>query len=123
MGNNSPSTEQPITHDFDEQELDNFGDTLNRLTSCDCPACVHYRRWLCHPQRTKMLLRLQNRLRELRQSALKRFSDNPFRPPNLTPEQIERIEERNKALRIFRETGDEGPAIEVGIFPKPKTEN
>ena len=46
-----------------------------------------------------------------------RFSDNPFRDPNLTPEQVERIEKRNEALRIFRETGDEGPAIEVGLFP------
>ena len=50
-----------------------------------------------------------------------RFSDNPFRDPNLTPEQVAKIEERNKALRIFRETGDEGPAIAVGIFPaKPE---
>ena len=41
-----------------------------------------------------------------------RFSDNPFRDPNLTPEQVARIEARNKALRIYRETRDEGPAIE-----------
>ena len=34
-----------------------------------------------------------------------RFSDNPFRDPNLTPEQVERIEKRNEALRIYRETG------------------
>lgn len=47
-----------------------------------------------------------------------RFSDSPFRDPNLTPEQVERIEQRNRALRIYRETGDEGPAIEAGIFPK-----
>ena len=47
-----------------------------------------------------------------------RFSDNPFRDPNLTPEQVERIEKRNEALRIYRETGDEGPAIEIGLFPK-----
>ena len=47
-----------------------------------------------------------------------RFSDNPFRDPNLTPEQVERIEKRNEALRIYRETGDEGPAIEAGLFPK-----
>ncbi len=50
-----------------------------------------------------------------------RFSDNPFRDPNLTPEQVERIEARNKALRIFRETGDKGPAIEAGIFPAKPT--
>ena len=47
-----------------------------------------------------------------------RFSDNPFRDPNLTPQQIERIEARNKALRIYRATGDDGPAIEIGLFPK-----
>ncbi len=46
-----------------------------------------------------------------------RFSDNPFRDPNLTPEQVERLEERNKALRVYRETGDEGPAIALGLFP------
>ena len=46
-----------------------------------------------------------------------RFSDNPFRDPNLTPEQVERIEKRNEALRIYRETGDTGPAIEAGLFP------
>ena len=49
-----------------------------------------------------------------------RFSDNPFRDPNLTPEQVERIEKRNEALRIYRETGDEGPAIEIGLFPGPE---
>ena len=47
-----------------------------------------------------------------------RFSDNPFRRSDLTPEQVERIEKRNKALRIFRETGDKRPSIEAGIFPK-----
>ena len=46
-----------------------------------------------------------------------RWTDNPFRRPDLTPEQIERIEARNKALCIYRETGDEGPAIEAGLFP------
>ena len=47
-----------------------------------------------------------------------RFSDNPFRDPNLTPEQVERLEARNRALRIFRETGDTGPAEALGLFPK-----
>ncbi len=51
-----------------------------------------------------------------------RFSDNPFRDPNLSPEQVERIEKRNEALRIYRETGDRGPAVEAGLFPsKPET--
>ena len=55
-----------------------------------------------------------------RRPANNRFSDNPFRSPNLTPEQVERIEKRNEALRIYRETGDTGPAIEVGLFPAPE---
>ncbi len=46
-----------------------------------------------------------------------RFSDNPFRDPNLTPEQVERIEERNAALRLYRETGDMRPAVALGLFP------
>ena len=50
-----------------------------------------------------------------------RFSDNPFRDPDLTLEQVERIEKRNDALRIYRETGDEGPAIEIGLFPAKPT--
>ena len=50
-----------------------------------------------------------------------RWTDNPFRPPNLPPEKVAILEERNKALRIFRETGDEGPAIALGLFPaKPE---
>ena len=35
-----------------------------------------------------------------------RFSDNPFRDPNLTPEQVRVIEARNQALRLHRATGD-----------------
>ncbi len=46
-----------------------------------------------------------------------RFSDNPFRDPNLPPEKVAILEERNKALRAYRETGDEGPAIALGLFP------
>ena len=47
-----------------------------------------------------------------------RFSDNPFRDPNLTPEQVRVIEARNEALRLHRATGDPRPAIEVGLFPQ-----
>ena len=50
-----------------------------------------------------------------------RFSDSLFRDPNLTPEQVARIEKRNEALRIYRETGDTGPAIEAGLFPSKET--
>ena len=49
--------------------------------------------------------------------ASSRFSDNPFRDPHLSPEQVDRIEKRNKALRIYRETGDDSLAIKIGLFP------
>ena len=49
-----------------------------------------------------------------------RFSDNPFRSPDLTPEQKARLDERDRAIRIFRETGDPGPAQEAGWFPSPE---
>lgn len=51
-----------------------------------------------------------------------RFSDNPFRDPNLSPEQVAVIEKRNEALRHYQETGDDGPAIEAGLFPSPEEE-
>ena len=47
-----------------------------------------------------------------------RFSDNPFRDPNLTPEQVAVIEARNEAMREYRETGDPTKAQELGLFPK-----
>ena len=47
-----------------------------------------------------------------------RFSDNPFRDPNLTPEQVRVIEARNDAIRIYHATGDPRPAIEAGLFPE-----
>ena len=46
-----------------------------------------------------------------------RWTDNPFRRPDITPEQLEWIEKRNEATRIFRETGDDTMAIEIGLFP------
>ena len=52
-----------------------------------------------------------------------RFSDNPFRDPNLTPEQVDRIEKRNEALRIYRKTGDDTLAIEIGLFPPKNRES
>ena len=47
-----------------------------------------------------------------------RFSDNPFRDPNLTPEQVRVIGARNDAIRIYHATGDPRPAIEAGLFPE-----
>ena len=50
-----------------------------------------------------------------------RFTDNPFRNPNATPEQIERIEKRAAATRIYRQTGDTTKAEDSGLFPlKPR---
>lgn len=50
-----------------------------------------------------------------------RWTDNPFRRPDLTPEQLEWIKKRNEATRIFQETGDDTMAIEIGLFD-PKEE-
>ena len=46
-----------------------------------------------------------------------RWTDNPFRRPDITPEELEWIKKRNEATRIFRETGDDTMAIEIGLFP------
>ncbi len=55
-----------------------------------------------------------------RDAARSRFTDNPFRDPNATPEQLEWLRKRDEALRIFQETGDRGPAVAIGLFnPKP----
>ena len=40
-------------------------------------------------------------------SGSSRFSDNPFRDPNATPEQIAWLENRNKNMRLYRQTGDQ----------------
>ena len=45
-----------------------------------------------------------------------RFTDNPFRPPNLSPEQVAKLDERMAAIRIYQQTGDRGPAIKAGLF-------
>ena len=53
-------------------------------------------------------------------STIARFSDNPFRPKDLSPEENAWRDKRNEALRIFRQTGDKTMAQEIGLFPKPK---
>ena len=45
-----------------------------------------------------------------------RFTDNPFRLPGLTNEQLEWLEKRNRAVRIYHETGDSTLAEEIGLF-------
>ena len=54
--------------------------------------------------------------------ALARFSDNPFQPVNPSPEQLEWYAKRDEALRLYRESGDESLAIEIGLFPSHKGE-
>ena len=51
-----------------------------------------------------------------------RWTDNPFREPNLPPERLKWLEMRNEATRIFHETGDDTMAIEIGLFPPHKAE-
>ena len=47
-----------------------------------------------------------------------RFSDNPFRDPNLSPDQVAKLDARNAALREYRKTGDPTELQEMGLFPK-----
>ena len=45
-----------------------------------------------------------------------RFTDNPFRLPGLTHDQLDWLEKRNLAVKIYRETGDATLAEEIGFF-------
>ena len=47
-----------------------------------------------------------------------RWTDNPFRRPNLTPEQLAWIETRNVAMRVYHDMGDTRLAEDIGLFPK-----
>ncbi len=51
-----------------------------------------------------------------------RWTDNPFRQPGLSQEQLDWLNKRNEATRIFQETGDDIMAIEIGLFP-PREES
>lgn len=44
-----------------------------------------------------------------------RFTDNPFRDPNLPPEKREWLNRRNAAIRHWQNTGDPGPVAEFGF--------
>ena len=52
-----------------------------------------------------------------------RFSEPFTRPPNLSEEQNAKIDQQNEAIRIYRETGDEQPAIDAGLFPSQEEED
>ena len=58
------------------------------------------------------------------EQATSRFTDNPFRDPNLPPDKVAYLDKRNAALRHWRETGDPGPAQEFGFnLPDRRTES
>ena len=63
-----------------------------------------------------------NREEILDDGARSRFSDNPFQPPNASPELLEWYRKRDEAIRIWRETGDDSMAIEIGLFPSREEE-
>ena len=44
-----------------------------------------------------------------------RFSDNPFRDPNMAPEKAAQLDRRNAAIRHWQDTGDPEPAREFGF--------
>ena len=45
-----------------------------------------------------------------------RFTDYPFRLPGLTNKQVEWLDQRNCAIKIFRDTGDSSLAEDIGLF-------
>ncbi len=51
-----------------------------------------------------------------------RFIDNPFRPRDLSPEQVDRIEQLSAALDFHRETGDRTMLEELGFAVGQATE-
>ena len=79
------------------------------------------RRWLMFYYKNRF-----NEIRESRDSILwlnkSRFYDNPFQPPNAPPKLLAWYEKRDEAIRIWRETGDDSMAIEIGLFPSPEEE-
>ncbi len=47
--------------------------------------------------------------------ATSRFSDNPFRDPNLPPDKVEYLDRRNEAIRHWHNTGCPEDAREFGF--------
>ena len=44
-----------------------------------------------------------------------RFTDNPFRDPNISPETAAALDRRNAAVRVWHRTGDPSEAAKIGI--------
>lgn len=51
-----------------------------------------------------------------------RWTDNPFQPPDASPELLEWYARRDEAILIWRETGDDTMAVEIGLFPSREEE-
>ena len=51
-----------------------------------------------------------------------RWTDNPFTPSDASPELLEWYDKRDEAIRVWRETGDDTMAIEIGLFPSKEEE-
>ena len=45
-----------------------------------------------------------------------RFTDYPFRKANLTPSQLDWRAKRDRAIKLYRKTGDSSLAEEIGLF-------
>ena len=45
-----------------------------------------------------------------------RFTDYPFRKANLTPSQLDWRAKRDRAIKLYRESGDSSLAEEIGLF-------
>ena len=52
-----------------------------------------------------------------------RFTDYPFRLPGLTNKKLEWLEQRNRAIKIFRDSGDSSLAEDIGLFWNKDDEN
>ena len=52
-----------------------------------------------------------------------RFTDNPFRDPNLPPERQEYLDRRNTAYRHWQDTGDPEPMREFGFDLPDRRDN
>lgn len=75
-----------------------------------------------HPAQRNEVSMVEQREGRNEERDYSRFTDNPFQPPNASPELLEWYRKRDEAIRIWRETGDDSMAIEIGLFPSPEEE-